>query len=455
MEQMGETFDFTAATPDVRRGSLRGVEIVATGIRDIANSPEAIPPELVARLDAALRRALDLLVADSLRVRAPIDELRAEGGPIVRDAFDVLLQAYRRAGGNVPELRDRRQRCASDIVFWNCVLARATPDDVWAEFAADFELAYGRQGGLISGDLQGVGRHYLRAIAFQTVELEQLQLVPLMAASRLIELVLPSLALGRKPGVAAIYCIDVSTGGRPARFVSEPSARAWFFVPDIAVAFLSNLAAQLPSSGEALVLSGVPDGRPDFLYAIQHLSRHWSASPPVRRYRRHLMEGKLAVVRGFGAIRRLLESDDGGQRVQNWQISDLSRGGVGATAAKLPVGGHPQRGELLSFLPEGGVSWHLGVVRRVLAEEDKTVIGIETLSPRPALMWVDDGRAACEVVFCDPIQKGEAVRIAAPVASLRPGVPLFVTSDHRLQKLKPLDQRDMGEGYELRVYQVL
>lgn len=83
-------------------------------------------------------------------------------------------------------------------------------------------------------------------------------------------------------------------------------------------------------------------------------------------------------------------------------------------------------------------------------------MGLEVLSRKPVLAHVDDGRRPAAVLLCDPLLRGEAVRIVAPLRALdAPSVPLFVTGNGSVQKLKPLDASYTGDGFELRVYQVL
>ena len=71
------------------------------------------------------------------------------------------------------------------------------------------------------------------------------------------------------------------------------------------------------------------------------------------------------------------------------------------------------------------------------------------------MVQVDDGRNRLDVVVCDPLLHGEAVRLIVPRLALRSKVPIFLNWQGGLVKLKPLDMGFLGQDYEIRVYQVL
>ena len=208
------------------------------------------------------------------------------------------------------------------------------------------------------------------------------------------------------------------------------------------------------SAGEvpARLALGAP-GEPLLQTAIAHLIRHWAASPPVRRHRRYLLEGPLVAVRGFDQLKEVLGGP--GQGIETgWSLRDVSRGGF-AAYVPLTAGKDVRVGELVAVRGEGS-AWQLAVIRRSWAQPDRGVLlGLETLSRSPMRASVDDGRIRTEVLLCDPPMRGEAVRLAATTGALPVGSPLFLTNGAGILKLKPLDASMAGEGFELRVFQVL
>lgn len=446
MKQANGTFDFTAQDSLGVPAELVSIEAdLRCFVRDAV---DGLSLGVVAALDDRLRRTLDAWISGL--------EPDTSSGPTsyarVHAAFDALLAAYRCVTPASTAVDVARARTAADLVFWACAAQHSVVDGVWSELIEGFETA---ASGMVrvSGDLPGIGRQYLRALAFEVAAVDQLQGAALVAAAHLVDLAVPFLSLARMQSSDAVYSVDARRAGRPLRFVAHPAPSAWFFLSGDAVVFLTGLLARMqngmvpPSLRNAGLTAGAAQT------AARHLIVRWSSSPPLRRFRRHFVSGVLSVIRGLGEIRHALGGTASAVPVE-WAISDLSRGGVGAKVAPDSVS-IPIRGELLSFRPQDGASWHLGVVRRVRYLNGEVAIGIETLSPRPTLVRVDDGRAPHEVFFCDPVQKGEAVRVAAPVNTLRAGVPLFISADNRLQKLKPLEACEVDAGFELRVYQVL
>lgn len=452
MVQVGETFDFTAGSR--QHGADRLVDAESVVGRMLAarrGGASSLSVDDVAAFDVALRRALgDMAGAlapqgDGL---AAVDRVRCVA---VRNAYASLFDAYLAVGSEA--VAPGLMRCGADLVFWERVIQANAAEGTWPALFSVFQRVTAGQDS-VAGDLHGVTRDYLRAVVFEISGLDQLDLPVALAAEAVIELALPFLSLSRRSSPSTFFAVDPVWRGRPLRFVAQASADAWFLVSSEASAFLEGLAIRMQEDVLPLPLQVPGVTNADLLAAVLHLDRQWSAVPPLRRFRRHLVQGALSVVRGLGEIKTVLAGDANATQAE-WAIHDLSRGGVGATAKSEGDGALPRRGELLSFKPRDGATWHLGVVRRVQHTDGSVFVGIETLSPRPLLMRVDDGRTPCDVFVCDPLQKGEAVRIAAPASALRSGVPLFITSDNKLQKLKPLDQLDGDGGFELRVYQVL
>lgn len=344
-------------------------------------------------------------------------------------------------------------RVLVEMTRWNH-LCRQVPDpDLWVQLGTLFSESVDPQEGRVIGDRKGVAQEFLRAIAYHSAALDQLSVKAALATCRLIDFVLPLLVLQRESTPGALYVISPSEAPVPVRvFRDVPAPTAWSFVPGAALENFSELHPRLLSAQAPTALAG---GAPGLLCdAVMHLLRLWSHRPPVRRFRRHPVDAELLVVRGYEAVRYLFVASTA---VDNgaWMVTDLSKGGVGAFVIRDTVDSAPENGDLLAFRPRDGSNWHLGFVRRVLFAGGGAEVGIETLSVRPALIRVDDGKAPVDMFFCDPVLRGEAVRIIAPLNTIRKDVPLFVTADGKVSKLKPLDVSMEGRGFELRVYQVL
>ena len=277
------------------------------------------------------------------------------------------------------------------------------------------------------------------------------------AIAQLIDLVLPSLFLVCEHAEGALYGVDVGQGGMPVRLARSRPFVGWCFVTVPAADMLADIHGELthgqrPSGLENTDLAVLRR-------AVAHLRRQWSSSPPTRRFRRHLFDARLSLVGGYDEARSLLR-DDAPEAVAmgtgSWRITDLSRSGVGAVVAASAQGGAPAAGDLVAFCPDGGTRWHIGIVRRVRISGTWIEIGIATLSHSPDIAQVDDGRAARELFACDPVRRGEAIRLVGPVGSLEDDDPLFVMAKGAVaHKLKPLASALRGKSFDLRVYQVV
>ncbi|CAL95812.1 Hypothetical protein azo3195 [Azoarcus olearius] len=443
MAHSGAAFDFT--------GGDASMVAVGTALRDAiavineqASGGAEVRLDVLDRLHGALRSALAGDVGLSWPSEA--DEavlLCAE----VRQAFLHLFDSYASVGA---EGAEERSACAVEFVLWSRLARRAVPDAVWYLLGANFERAAAIRS-VVAGDEAGPARLLLRACAFYTAGLDQLHPRDGYDVSRLIDVCLPFLALDREAS-ASQYSLDPERGFSPTRFAAGASARVWYFATEAAARYLAGLSGRL-ERGERRLLPIQPLA--DLQDGLRHLLAHWSPAPPLRRFRRHVVSGSLSVVRGLAEIGGLLKSGGDSATPVEWALRDLSRGGVGAFAQGQDVAATPLRGELVSFRPNDGLQWHVGIVRRVLQMDKGAEVGIETLSTRPATVEVDDGSQPHQAILFDPVIKGEAVRLAVPKSALRAGVPVFVTVDKKLQKLKPIDLRAEEGGVELRVYQVL
>ncbi|WP_211169075.1 hypothetical protein [Aromatoleum toluvorans] len=375
------------------------------------------------------------------------------------DHLERCLQAFERGSHGVPErnaladLRLRLARTAADRVIWELCSSGPAHPRLWRWLGMAFVRAPSVAAVAKMGTRadESVEFHYVRAIAASTASLDLLAPQLLSAVDDLLRLVTPVLRLesGRFDG--ATHFVDPLGGEAPHRItgVTESVPGRWFFTPLTASAVLNQFAVRHASDASAP--SDPLDASLQTL-AVEHLLRHWSEVPPVRRHRRHLLDGKLTAVAGIEALKRVFAGETGVTR-EEWQLRDASRSGIGAITASRSI----RIGQLIGVHLVDGQGWQLGLVRRTWAQGgDTNLVGLELLSSRPVVAHVDDGRCPAEVLLCDPLLRGEAVRVVVPSRTLSaPSVPLFVTGNGSVQKLKPLDASYVGDGFELRVYQVL
>ncbi len=459
--------------PTDRASALEALHSVASAL-DKLPGPDLLSAAerffLIAQLDDDAMQACEhrLALADSGK--------DPEFVGAARDIFGALLDAYRQslpelesaageAGADpaLGECRGRLVRAGAQRVKWERCAGGPAHPALWRWLGAVFEHPdaidpVASTPVSPTKRLSTIEREYVRAVAYYSAAPEHLSLPVLGAVDRLIDFALPMLLLQGGASQGAGYWISPELGAAPRRILraSEPATGnpPLRLLTRVAVGALHELAVQLQQGVAPARLDLRALDHDTLVTALHHLLRNWSDTPPVRRYRRHVLGGKLTAVRGIEDLRQLFTGESV-SHLAEWEFRDASRGGIGATlrtgmAAPLAVG------ELVGILPHDGDTWQLGVVRRAWQEGDAvTRVGLEALSLRPVLASADDGLVRTDVLLCDPLLRGEAVRIAAPANTLRPGVPVFLTANGSIQKLKPLDAALAGEGFELRVYQVL
>lgn len=457
MKRKGEIFDFTSAHgatagQDVlvridAAARLLGLQLGADSRPRATTSEQLVAVEgLVADIHASMPGALGDMRGEGDRaewLELVIDRLR--------DVVPLLARVVEETPS--PSLALGLAKLACERVCWELVAKRVPDVDVWTMLGQHFAIELDPSLVRIDERCGGVAREYLRAIAYFSAGIDQLPVEQAGAVCRLVDLLLPRLALVSGAGAFILYVVDPPQQPVPVR-LSRASAMTsgWGFSPGDAIEVLAETHGQLLRGD---VPNGLVGWEPGALRdAAAHLRRLWSHRPPVRRFRRHGADGKLLVVKGYGDIKALFQAKSG-LEFRGWRIADLSRGGVGALLMPKDGGPVPERGALLAFRPHDGMNWHLGLVRRVRLAKDSAEVGIETLSIRPELVRVDDGRVPSDMLFCDPVLKGEAVRVVAPAGAFREGASLFVNADGRLSKLKPLGGMLQGVDFELRVFQVM
>lgn len=457
-----------ARSQDAARDAVRCLSQLAR----LRSALEASPAEIVSRLgtrlafveqiDGEMRRLVPPVLRAGL---SPAAAARASG--VFRDAFGALLDAYQvctasfRAGEGGSSATEMGAcgvglaRAAADRIKWERRAGGPAHPHLWPWIAAEFRKAAtdSRPPAHPAGSVAG---EYLRAVALSTMPLERLPIEVVDAVDVLVAFSLPMIQFQSGSVAGAIYWSPPDFAAAPRRIVraADVAPAAWLFSPRMATKALEELAAR---SNEDAVLQQFAvrvGGRDVLRFALRVLQQHWGETAPTRRFRRHLLDGPLRAVRGIDELLRTFAGDEK-PRWSEWTFRDASRGGLGVYAP-LRTDGPVRVGELVGLRSPEGRGVQLAVVRRAWVENDvRAIVGLETLSQQPVLVSADDGSKRIRILLCDPMQRGETIRIVTPARALRADVPLFVTMGGSVQKLKSLDIGLSGEGFELRVCQVL
>lgn len=375
----------------------------------------------------------------------------------VREASATICDAYALLpavdGLYSAESRHRVARRLADSVRWNLCDRQAPDAALWARLGTLFaNEVEGRANECLAGDVEGVVREYVRALAYHSAALDRLTVPQALAVARLIQLSLPFLSVTRKPVSGPHYEVSPARTPVPRRNLGGGGSAEWHFVAAAANDLLLEFEAQFERGEVPRPLAGAEPAL--FAEAVRHLRRMWSSEQPRRRFRRHETNGCLSLVRGLADCRSVLDGSEPDAPTEA-AVENLGRHGVGASFGPGRGGHGLDPGQLVALRFVDGDGWHLGLVRRLSIGERGAHVGVEILSRQGRAGRADDGEASLDVILCDPLQRGEATRVISAPDSLQSDAPLFVPRAGGIQKLQPLDAMLRGRGFDLRVYQVL
>ena len=151
------------------------------------------------------------------------------------------------------------------------------------------------------------------------------------------------------------------------------------------------------------------------LATLQHLARYWSRTCPERKETRRRRTEHVTVVHEFGEV----VANAGGlffespfvSNDEEWIVENESTGGFGAFVPKH-LGAWLRVGSLIAVRREEGVAWGVGIVRRVMGDEQgNRYVGIEMLATGGAAVTVFPERPRLH--RHRPFPRGRAVHPAA------------------------------------------
>ena len=455
------TLDYTPAGVLAGGGNpIVGLEAATATLRALykpgSRQAEVAGLHVVSSFDDALR--------DAVEASAPIGVRALPGsGPVrdnawwgrwlagARDAWMSVCDAYwcLSPSNSFSGAEPVRLRLASSVVEalkWSAC-DRFGPDEVlWGRIGRLFGAASESKESVVGGDVPGVGREYLRAVAHYSVNLDQVELEMGIALSHVVDICLPFLALDRRPAESPQYVVIPEEGSVPVRQMGSQREGEWHFAPWAASELLAEFSKQLARS-----IVPAPFGRLPLEHAraaVEYLRMQWSATPPVRTRRRYTQDATAEVARGLPACTAVV----GGEPLpvaRNWKVIDFSRSGLQIIATSDPTRAWPDIGELLGIHFVDGQGWQLGIVRRLRMWATHAGLGVELLARSPALGVVDDGRNSVDAILCDPLSKGEALRILLPATAPALGESVFVKAAGALTKVRALGVLRRESGYQL------
>lgn len=464
VENAARILDFTPAGILAGGGdAVVGLEAATASLRAIykpgSRKAEAAGLHVVSGFDDALRFAIQ--TSAPVRMRA-VGEFAAHDPAWwsrwlagVRDASHAVCDAYwclspSQSTAGLDPVRHRLAASVVEALKWSAC-DRFSPDEtLWARISGLFLASPESSNSVIGGDLPGIGREYLRAVAYYSANLDQVELNMAIVLVHLIDLSLPFVELTRKAAVAPQYVVYPSRESIPVRRAVEHDPAEWYFAPWAADELLADFQTKLDRGRVPKALGTLPadELRP----ALKYLRAQWSMNPPVRHRRRFPQDVDVMVARGFSACLAVVRGEPL-PVPRNWKVLDFSRSGLYILADRDPTRAWPDIGELLGVHFVDGEGWQLGIVRRLRMWPNHAGLGVELLAWKPSVAVVDDGQVAVEGILCDVTEKGGVVRLLTVANSPELMEPLFLRQTGAVIQLRPLGALAQGAGYKLVAYQ--
>ena len=235
-----------------------------------------------------------------------------------------------------------------------------------------------------------VQQEFLRIMMLWASSADVLSPVKQDIAERTVAYVAGSFRLERSPFAGATYCFDPASDGRPVRLFGEPEARAdlYYFGPGDAAARLGAIVPALDKTGTlpSEVQLGADYAGDLVLGVFRHLCQYWSDKPPARGSERRPTTARITVVPGYAQIVDAFEHDDSDAlnfsvtKAESWVVENVSETGYGALVPGSTTD-WIRVGELIGIQVEGTTVWGVGLVRRVMRDEQRQYrVGIEVIS---------------------------------------------------------------------------
>ena len=278
---------------------------------------------------------------------------------------------------------------------------------------------------------------------------------------------------GSRPADGLHYVSDLAAALPPGRLSPNvpvnPQTR--FFGPGDAAARVARYVARIEQDGrvpEEMNL-GLELDPPVVLDTLQHLARYWSANLPERKDARRRRTEHVTVVHEFGEVvanagALFLESPFVSND-EEWVVQNESASGFGALVPKA-VGGWLRVGCLVGVRREEGVAWGVGIVRRVVGDEQgNRYAGIQMLATGGAAVTlipdplpgrrtdVSEEGELCILLPSATTDTREATLLVRP-GLFTPRQPVEMHAYDRCYRLKPVEISETGEDFQVARFRI-
>jgi hypothetical protein len=369
----------------------------------------------------------------------------------------------------LPLIAARAMRAIESELKWSLLRRAQLDETLWA--AAGELYAYAEDSGFVTESMtlypeeqtaSSIQREYLQTLMLSISSVDSLSPEKLQLAESFIRVYADFFALERLPRRGCHYYVDLKAARGPARLLARiaPNRAIRYFGPDRAAASVANMIERVRERDAVpveLELGGRFDAQ-TVLDVLEHLTRYWGLTPPIRASERKPALMRIDVVHDFGSIMSMVSGEsqelDFSSSMETWRVENESEGGFGAVVTE-GVGEWLEIGSLLGIRLEEGASWGVGVVRRLSRPSSgQMFVGIQTLSKGAVKVDVsatsDDGHNDALLLLSDSEGSAQTPELALmlPSGTFDAAKKFVVHAFGRTYPLMPKQLYARGADYE-------
>jgi hypothetical protein len=318
-------------------------------------------------------------------------------------------------------------------------------------------------------------REFLRPLMLAISSPDGLLPIQIELADRIIAHCCDAYVISAQSGKDLHYVSDLAAAFPPGRISARinvtPQTR--FFGPAEAAKRIARYIADIQRSGSIppQLNLGLEVNPTVVLATLQHLARYWSPSLPERKETRRRKTEHVTVVHEFGEV----VANAGGlffespfvSNDEEWIVENESAGGFGAFVPKH-LGAWLRVGSLIAVRREEGVTWGVGIVRRVMGDEQNNrYVGIQMLAtggaavtvfpngpPAPGTTLSPEGELCILLPSASTTRSGECILLLRPEL-FSPNQSLQMHAYDREYLLTPAALAEQGDDFEIGRFKIL
>ena len=274
--------------------------------------------------------------------------------------------------------------------------------------------------------------------------------------------------LASAPFPGAIYAFDTGRDKPPVRLFGNPPTGddVSFFGPGDAPAKLAEIVAAVERTGglPSTVNLGAPYPAEAVLAVLRHLALYWSGKPPARAFERRATTARITVVPGYFGLLDELERDESDalnfsvSSAESWVVENVSENGYGALVPASTTD-WIRVGEMIGLQVEGAQEWGVGMIRRVLRDEQRQYrVGIEIISRSVIMVRISQGESVQEgenavLLSGTPDSNGE-VGLVMRAGRYDPNLAIGITGRSKSYCFTPSRMMDAGDDFDWAMFKV-